>query len=81
MKSTLNKPQTCVEHTFPALYEDPLSHLVVLAKMPGAGTVVVADCGWSVGDYSDDWGDWGDFEDAASWQRLPSGSSVTLTQE
>ena len=79
MKSTLNtKPQTHAEHTFPALYEDPLSHLVVLAETPGAGTVVVADCGWAVGDYSEDWDD---FEDAASWQRLPPGSSVTLTQE
>lgn len=79
MKSTLNtKPQTCVEHTFPALYEDPLSTLVVLAETPGAGTVVVANCDWSVGDYSDDWDN---FEDAASWRRLPPGASVTLTQE
>lgn len=79
MKSTLNtKPQPPVEHTFPALYKCTTSNLVVFADDIETGVVVIGNDSWSLGDYCDMWAD---FDDSASWQRLPSGSFVTLTQE
>ena len=79
MKSTLNtKPQTCVEHTFPALYKSTTSDLVVLANGIETGAVVVGDEDWSIGEYYELWED---FDDSGIWQRLPSSASVTLTQE
>lgn len=79
MKSTLNtKTQTPVEHTFPALYKSTTTDLVVLASGIATGTVVIEDTDWPVGEHYELWCD---FDDESEWQRLPSGSSVTLTQE
>jgi hypothetical protein len=79
MKSTLNiKPQPRVEHTFPALYKSTTSDLVVFASGIETGTVVVGDSGRPVGEH---YTLWSGFDLEAYWQRLPSGSSVTLTQD
>lgn len=79
MKSTLNiEAQAAVRHTFPALYKATTSPIVVLASDNSTGTVVVCRGGLSIGTNHSGWIG---FDDESAWQRLPSGSSVTLTQE
>lgn len=79
MKSTLNTvSQDAIEHAFPALYKDKESSLVVLAKGERSGTVICEGTYWRIGHHTSSWSS---FTDKTKWQRLPAGSSVTLTQD
>lgn len=79
MKSILNTaPEDKIKHTFPALYKDTESSLVVLATGEHSGTVVCSGSGWGLAQHTSAWAS---FTKDKSWQRLHAGSSVTLTQE
>lgn len=65
------------EPTFPALYREVDSSLVVLFESIEYGMVVVANEDYPVATPVD----WSSCDDDDLWQRLPPGSQVILTQD
>lgn len=78
MKTTIALPRSgAAEHSFPALYKDTNSELVVLFVSATAGVVVRGTNGYDDGYWDDDWGE---ADNESEWTRLPAGTVITLEQ-
>jgi hypothetical protein len=80
MKSTLDVINVTETPTFPALYRNKHSLIVVLFRTPTSGMVVYSPItDYSVGDMDDDWTNC--IVPGMNWERVPSGTKITLEQD